>query len=140
MTVNGREAGQVPADLLRDMIHRMAGAVVAVTFAGYGLALYLWLEDLPLIALLVATLAFLLFRVFRPLALQLARWRLARCSGCAEALAELEQYLDGRSSRELFARLEGTGARSAPSEGADGQDQPGDDQGRAAERRDRAEP
>ena len=66
-----------PLQRFLGLVHQFTAMIVLATFAAYGVAGYLWWQGAGLPALLIATLAYLFFRAFRPVSLHLARWRLA---------------------------------------------------------------
>ncbi len=105
-------------DALRDLvdrIHRVSGWIAVATFAGYGLAAWLWWQGRPWIAAALATIAFLLFRRFRSFALGLVRhWASVR-PDYAQAMAfidaQAEKLGPTRALGEIDARLHRPGPR-----------------------------
>lgn len=87
-------------------VHRASGSIVSISFIGYGLATYVWWRDHIILAMLIATLAYALFRAFRPLSLYLARKKLAARAGFAETFAVLDAEFAARGARDVFAEVE----------------------------------
>lgn len=95
------------------LVHQFTAAIVLVTFAAYALAGYLWWQGAGLPALLLATLAYLFFRAFRPVSMRLARWRFAGSEGNEAALALLARELEQRRARDVLSEIEGWAAAAA---------------------------
>lgn len=106
-----------PLQRFLGLVHQFTAMIVLATFAAYGVAGYLWWQGAGLPALLIATLAYLFFRAFRPVSLHLARWRLAGTEGREPVLALLARELEQRRAREVLAEIEGWAAAAAREEG-----------------------
>ncbi len=87
-------------------VHQLTAAVTLMSFSGYGAAVVLWYRDQMVAALATATVAYLVFRAFRPISLVLARWRLSRREGYSETFALLDRELAAHGARRVMADLE----------------------------------
>lgn len=88
------------------LTHQATAAIVLASFLAYALAGYLWWQGQNMPALLLATLGYLVFRAFRPLATRLARWRLAERGGDVAALGLLRRELAVRRPQEVLTEIE----------------------------------
>ncbi len=89
-----------------ELTHRITAVIVLFTFLGYGLAAYIWLQGEALAGLVIATLSYLVFRMFRSISLGLAQWRLQDRAEFADTLSLLERELEARKPQEVFAEIE----------------------------------
>lgn len=87
--------------------HRAAFGIFVATFAGYGVALWIWFSGNSWTALIVATLSYLFFRQFRTLAFALARVPLRGRAAAIPVLKRIEQALDKGTAATVIAELEG---------------------------------
>ena len=87
-------------------VHRVTGLIVITSFVGYGLAVYIWYRGYIWWALITATLAYVLFRAFRPLSLFAARRQLGSQDGFAATFAVLDSQMAHRPSREVLSEIE----------------------------------
>lgn len=86
--------------------HRIAFGLFAATFAGYGLALWVWFSGNVWAALIIATLSYLFFRQFRWLSFGLARMPLRGLAQALPVLKQVESALDQGRASEVMAELE----------------------------------
>jgi len=91
---------------LVERTHRIAFAIFVLTFAGYGLAVWIWLSGNSWAALVIATLAYLFFRQFRSLSFALARMPLRGQSAGLPVLKGIEQALEQGRAAAVMAELE----------------------------------
>ena len=89
-----------------ELTHRITAVIVLLTFLGYGLAAYIWLQGEALAGLVIATLSYLVFRMFRSISLGLAQRRLQDREEFADTLSLLERELEQRKPQEVFAEIE----------------------------------
>lgn len=100
-----------------ELTHQAAAAIVLISFLGYALAGYLWWRGWNMPALLVATMGYLVFRAFRPLAMGLARWRLAGRGGYESALGLLARELALRRPQAVLTEIEAYMAQERKEQG-----------------------
>lgn len=105
MTQEDYQANRDGLHALVDATHRITAIIVVISFAGYALAAYLWFQGAGLGALLVATLSYLLFRMFRPISLSFARLRLQRHARYAPTLVLLDTLLQTHNIQQVFAQI-----------------------------------
>ncbi|OOC48787.1 MULTISPECIES: hypothetical protein [Thioalkalivibrio] len=86
--------------------HRVALGIFALTFGGYGAAVWLWFQDNVWAALVVATLSYLVFRQFRMLALGVARMPLRGDAEAVEALKAIDMALEQDKPHPVLAEVE----------------------------------
>ncbi len=91
--------------LLVDTTHKITAVIVLVSFVGYGLAAYIWFQGHVLGAAVVASLAYLMFRLFRPISLSFARLRLQDKPQYAEALALFEAELQDHKPQVVLSHI-----------------------------------
>lgn len=103
-----------------DLTHRFTALIALMTFAAYGLAGYLWWQKMPTAALILATAAYLVFRLFRPIVVRLARWRLSTRDNVLQVQALLEHEFRARKPQDVIAELEGYRRATAPPAGGGG--------------------
>jgi hypothetical protein len=87
-------------------IHRATASIAVVSFAGYGTAVWLLFSGRLWLALGVATVSYLFFRLYPPLSLHWARWRSAEEPRQRVALEALERAWNGRSQREVLLEVD----------------------------------
>ena len=86
--------------------HRIAFGSFAATFAGYGVALWVWFGGNTWAALIIATLSYLFFRQFRWLAFGLARMPFRGDAKVLPVLKRVETALEKGRASEVMAELE----------------------------------
>mgnify|MGYP000381676550 CR=1 FL=1 len=86
--------------------HQITALIVLLAFAGYGTALYAWFQGQQLGALVIATLAYLLFRAFRPISVSLARLQLQRDSSFSELWPLVDRDLEKHSPTAFIEQLQ----------------------------------
>jgi len=86
--------------------HRIALGIFAATFAGYGVALWVWFSGNTWAALIIATLSYLFFRQFRWLAFGLARMPLRGNAQALPVLKRVEAAMEKGRATEVMAELE----------------------------------
>ncbi|MFO7955276.1 hypothetical protein [Thioalkalivibrio sp.] len=86
--------------------HRVALGIFALTFSGYGAAVWLWFQDYMWGALGAATLSYLVFRQFRMLALGVARMPLRGDPQAVEALKAIDLALERDKPHPVLAEVE----------------------------------
>ncbi|MDX5334323.1 MAG: hypothetical protein LPK58_09760 [Gammaproteobacteria bacterium] len=103
-----QEFQQFRGPLLRFVgrVHQVTAVIVLLAFAGYGAALYAWFQDQQLGALVIATLAYLLFRAFRPISVSLARLQLQRDPALAPLWALIDRDLERHSPAVLIEQIQ----------------------------------
>lgn len=87
-------------------VHRHTTLIVLASFAGYGLAGWLWFGDRTMAALLVATAAYLVFRAFRWLSFTLARLTLRGRAGFDASFALIERELGQAGAASVVTAIE----------------------------------
>lgn len=85
-------------------VHKITTVIVLLSFAGYGMAGWLWFKGQTMEALVVATLSYLFFRLFRQISLMVVR----RIAVFNEELHPAMEWLD--------AQIKEQGAQQAMSE------------------------
>jgi cytochrome c-type biogenesis protein CcmH/NrfG len=85
---------------------RIAFGLFAVTFTGYGAALWIWLSGNTWAALIIATLSYLFFRQFRWLSFGLARMPFRGSAKALPVLRRIEDALEEGRATEVMAELE----------------------------------
>ena len=86
--------------------HRIAVGIFVATFAGYGVAIWVWLGGNTWAALIIATLSYLFFRQFRWLSFGLARMPLRGSAKALPVLKRVEAALEKGRANEVMAELE----------------------------------
>lgn len=99
---------RVCVQALVHIVHKLTVVIALVAFAGYGIALWVWLQGDWQVGLIIATIAYLLFRNFKRLSIGLAMNRLRGNSelSCGEAIAALEDLMEQHKPQEVMANLE----------------------------------
>ncbi|APZ43636.1 hypothetical protein [Acidihalobacter ferrooxydans] len=87
-------------------IHRATATVAVLSFVGYGVAAWLWFSGQPWLALGVATVSYLFFRLYPVLSVHWARWRSADDLRARAALEALERAWQGRSRRAVLLEVD----------------------------------
>ena len=87
-------------------IHRATAAIAVASFAGYGVAGWLLFTGRLWLALGVATVSYLFFRLYPLLSVHWARWRCADEPRQRAALEALERAWSGRSQREVLLEVD----------------------------------
>jgi hypothetical protein len=103
-----QEFQQFRGPLLRFVgrVHQVTAVIVLLAFAGYGAALYAWFQGQQLGALVIATLAYLLFRAFRPISVSLARLQLQRNPAFAPLWPLIDRDLERHSPAVLIEQIQ----------------------------------
>lgn len=96
-------------------IHRATAVIAVLSFAGYGVAGWLWFGGRIWLALGVATVSYLFFRLYPALSVHWARWRSADDLEARAALDALERAWQGRSQRAVLLEVD-SWLREQPSE------------------------
>ncbi|WP_025367343.1 hypothetical protein [Thioalkalivibrio paradoxus] len=86
--------------------HRAAFAIFVGTFAGYGVAIWVWFSGNMWAALIIATLSYLFFRQFRTLSFALARTQLRGRAVALPVVKRVEQALEKGAATDVMAELE----------------------------------
>lgn len=86
--------------------YRIAFWLSLTTFAGYGVALWVWFAGNHWAALIIATLSYLFFRQFRALSFSLARMQLRGRAQTLPVLKQVERALEKGKAAEVIAELE----------------------------------
>ena len=86
--------------------HHIAVGIFVATFAGYGLAVWIWLSGNSWAALIIATLSYLFFRQFRSLSFALARMPLRGQVSALPVVRAIEQALEQGKAATVMAELE----------------------------------
>lgn len=105
------ESYKAHADCYRTLVHwvhRLTVLIALVAFGGYGVALWLWFQGDWEMALILATIGYLLFRNFRRLSFGFAlnRMRGSEELVCTEALALLDGLMEEHKPAVIMAALE----------------------------------
>lgn len=87
-------------------IHRATAAIAVTSFAGYALAGWLLWRGQLWLALGVATVSYLFFRLYPALSVHWARWRAAGDPQAGAALDALERAWQGRSPRSVLLEVD----------------------------------
>lgn len=87
-------------------IHRATAAIAVLSFMGYGVAAWLWFGGRPWLAVGVATVSYLFFRLYPALSIHWARWRASDDMRARSALAALERAWSGRSQRTVLMEVD----------------------------------
>jgi hypothetical protein len=87
-------------------VHHFSALIFILTFIGYVVAAYLWFQDQPWAALIVATFSYLFFRQFRSLSLGLARMRLRDGPGFNETWTMLDKALESERPQAVLLAVE----------------------------------
>lgn len=87
-------------------IHQATALIAVLSFAGYGLAVWLWFSARPWLGLGIATVSYLFFRLYPLLSIQWARWRLADDEMARRAFAALERAWENRSRRTVLMEVD----------------------------------
>lgn len=87
-------------------IHRATATIAVASFAGYGLAGWLLFSGGLWLALGVATVSYLFFRLYPALSVHWARWRCVDQPRQHAALEALERAWSGRSQREVLLEVD----------------------------------
>ena len=103
-----QEFQQLRGPLLRFVgrVHQVTAVIVLLAFAGYGAALYAWFQDQQLGALVIATLAYLMFRAFRPISVSLARLQLQRNPAFVALWPLIDRELERHSPAVLIEQIQ----------------------------------
>lgn len=99
---------------LVDRLHRIGGWIALVSFAGYGLAGWIWWQGRPWTAAAVATVAFLIFRRFRSFALGLTRHWAGVQPDYREAMAFIDEAVRRLGERRALMEIESRLRRPGP--------------------------
>ncbi|SEP58536.1 hypothetical protein SAMN05421693_101148 [Ectothiorhodospira magna] len=87
-------------------IHRFASLLFIISFIGYGAAAWIWFQGATWTALIVATLAYLFFRQFRRLSLNLARIKYTLQPRYHPMLLLVDQMLEDHKPAVVVGQLE----------------------------------
>ncbi|MFP4244909.1 MAG: hypothetical protein ACLFRJ_07500 [Ectothiorhodospira sp.] len=87
-------------------VHRFAALLFAVTFVGYGAAIWAWFQGASWTALIVATLSYLFFRQFRRLSVNLAHLRYASRPEHQAMLNLVDRALEQDKPHVVLSQLE----------------------------------
>lgn len=139
--------------------HRVTAWIVLASVTCYAAAGVLLYGGNWVLATLVASGGYGLFRAFRPLSVHLARRRLSGREGYGETFTWMAPHLRAEGARRVVAELErriaearhgthdvapvtgaGRGAALGIAPDVHGEQNPGDDEGQAAQRRDSSQP
>jgi hypothetical protein len=85
---------------------RIAVGIFVATFAGYGVAVWVWFGGNSWAALIIATLSYLFFRQFRTLSFGLARMPLRGQARPLPVLKAIDRALEKGNAAEVMAELE----------------------------------
>ena len=88
------------------VIQNTGAAIILMSFTGYGLAAYLLYTGHVWIALILATLAFGLFRSYAALSLLSAKWLLKSKNGYAETFKILDCEFATRKPEEVLREIQ----------------------------------
>jgi hypothetical protein len=87
-------------------VHRVTASIVMLSFVGYGVAVYVWYQGHPWLALFTATIAYGFFRAFRPLSVFAAKLRLRSRPGFDQTLVLFENELIDRKPHDVLSDVE----------------------------------
>lgn len=88
------------------VIQNTGAAIILMSFAGYGMAAYLLYTGHVWIALILATLAFALFRSYASLSLLSAKWLLKSKDGYAATFNILDREFAARKPEEVLREIQ----------------------------------
>jgi hypothetical protein len=87
-------------------VHHFSALIFILTFIGYAVAAYLWFQDQPWAALIVATFSYLFFRQFRSLSIGLARMKLRDREGFSETWTLLDEAMKSERPQAVLLAVE----------------------------------
>lgn len=87
-------------------VHHYSAVIFILTFAGYGVAIYLWFQDQPWAGLIVATFSYLFFRRFRSLSMGLARMKLRSRPGFDATWNMLDEAMKSERPQAVLLAVE----------------------------------
>jgi hypothetical protein len=87
-------------------VHRATAVIAVASFVGYGVAGWLLFTGRHWLALGVATVSYLFFRLYPALSVHWARWRVADDLRARAALEALERAWSGRSPRTVLLEVD----------------------------------
>lgn len=87
-------------------IHRATATIAVLSFIGYGVSGWLWFAGRTWLALGLATVSYLFFRLYPVLSVHWARWRAVDDLRTRAALDALERAWSGRSPRTVLLEVD----------------------------------
>lgn len=90
-----------------DTIHKVTLLIGLVSFIGYGLAAWIWFQGNNVVALIVVTISYLLFRAFRFISFNFARQKYSTDAATADTMKLIDGQLAEHKPQEVVAMIEG---------------------------------
>ncbi len=87
-------------------IHKVSAWIAVLSFAGYGVAAWVWFKGYTFSGLMIAITAYLLFRLFRKISLSVTRAKLVSRPGYADTFALLDREMTQRKPQVVLAEIE----------------------------------
>lgn len=87
-------------------VHKITTVIVLLSFVGYGAAGWLWFKGQTLEALVVATVSYLFFRLFRQVSLMVVRRIAVFNEELFPAMEWLDTQIRERGARQVMSELD----------------------------------
>jgi hypothetical protein len=87
-------------------VHKITTVIVLLSFAGYGMAGWLWFKGQTLEALVVATVSYIFFRLFRRISLMVVRRIAVFNEDLHPAMEWLDAQIKDQGAKQVMSELD----------------------------------